>query len=271
MYGRLHETTTVRSSTGRTSAMARSAGSPNAGRSGSRTTWDVKTRSSASRGMPSCHCAPERIFQVVSIVPSGETIQRPFSTEGSDSARRGRATPAWSWIDSPTFTSASIALTPAMAGSASLLYSTGGSPLTTAIMRDGAEGCEAGDEGRDGLLGAQLTSSSIETTKRTDAPVRARLRLIERRTMSYSVTQNAALAYHRSPIKERLPRVPRVRACHGRKATSREKRAPTNGDLCATEGASGHRDWRGTKYRRGDRAAARGRRIGRRRRRPRWR
>ena len=56
-------------------------------------TCTVKRRSDEVNGAPSCHCAPSRIFQVVSMRPSGWTFHRPFSMLGTDSASCGRRTP----------------------------------------------------------------------------------------------------------------------------------------------------------------------------------
>src|SRR5438132_326138 len=45
----------------------------------------VNTRSSAVNGVPSCQVVPWRIFQVVSMRPSGDTRHSPFSMLGTAS------------------------------------------------------------------------------------------------------------------------------------------------------------------------------------------
>jgi len=56
-------------------------------------------------GAPSCHRAPARSFQVVSMRPSGNCFRRPFSRLGTLSARTGHRAPAGSAVLRPALIS----------------------------------------------------------------------------------------------------------------------------------------------------------------------
>ena len=102
MNGSVQVTVKVRASLAWTDSITSYAASRKTGSSRSRTTVIVNRRSSVVNGVPSCQRAFSRIFQVVSVRPSGRSFQSPFSNEGTASASLGWGTSAPSRSDRPS-------------------------------------------------------------------------------------------------------------------------------------------------------------------------
>src|SRR5262245_54910965 len=90
-------------------------------------------------GVPSCQTLLGRIFQVVSMRPSGKTFHKPFSSEGTASARRGCRRPWSSAMAKPECSASKTVSTPSPPSAASeLRLSVGGLLKMAAVTRLGA-------------------------------------------------------------------------------------------------------------------------------------
>jgi hypothetical protein len=112
MKGCFHSMTNVRGSGAVARSIRRRPELRSSGRSGSWAMVTLNSRSSELSGVPSCHAAPSRIFQVVSIRPSGKTFHSPLAVLGTASASTGAsAFRLSSWV-SPAFASCSTSVMP---------------------------------------------------------------------------------------------------------------------------------------------------------------